>query len=1810
MSHDTGIDLQGAGGGLPPPSTLVDLLRQRALHQPARLAYTFLHDDGSEEVDLTYQELDRRTRAIAARLQAGTSPGERALLLYPQSAEYIAAFFGCLYARLVAVPAYPPRPNRTLERLRAILLDAQPSVALTTTAILARIEPLFEQTPELKKLQWIATDELSLSHAGEWREPSVSAETTAFLQYTSGSTAAPKGVIVSHRNLLHNQRMIERAFKHTEESVVVGWLPLYHDMGLIGNVLQPLYMGARCILMSPTAFLQRPSMWLEAISRYRATTSGGPNFAYDLCVRRIKTERRAALDLSSWRVAFNGAEPVRAETLARFGEAFAPSGFRPEAWHPCYGLAEATLMVTGGTKPAPLIVKARAEELENNRIVESEDENSRALTGCGTALLDQRIVIVHPEVLTVCAPDEVGEIWVAGDSVAVGYWRQPEATRSTFRAFLPATGEGPFLRTGDLGFIKNGELFVTGRLKDLLIIRGRNHYPQDIELTVEQSHPSLRQGCGAAFSVEIAGEERLVVVQELEPRQQADPKAIIESIRQSIAAEHEIETQAVVLLKAGGIFKTSSGKIQRRVCRAHFLEGSLAAIEQWHAAAPAPPGEAAPDTPFDSSPDATDIEGWLRRQLAAKLKVDPSEIDAERPLAAYGLDSLAAVELAHDLQTSFGLNLSMVSFLQGQSINQLARESRSNPPAAADTLNSIVASGSMRKGETTGRLSRGQQSLWFLYQLAPTSVAYNLTFAARIRADVESQCLERALQALVERHPALRSSFSDAPGGPIRLTGEQSEVCLRAEDVSALSEAEAVERLSELARQPFELEHGQLLRVHLLQRPARDSLLLLSIHHIVADFWSLAVLMEELGDLYDAERTRQPAALSPVAATYADYVQWQEALIASPEGERHWNYWREQLAGELPVLNLPTDHPRPPLQTYRGATRAFALSAELSGRLLSLGQSHGATLYMTLLAAFQTLLLRYTGQRDMTVGSAMAGRSRAEFAGIVGYLVNSVTLRADLSGDPAFGTFLERTRQTVLAAFEHQEYPFSLLVERLQPERDPSRSPLFQTMFNLQRTPHLGDEQLAAFALGLEGARVRLGQLVLESIVLPQKVAQFDLSLTMAEVDGALQGTLEYNTDLFDASTIERLHQHFINLLESLSVHPGERLSQVSLLSEHERRQMLVDWNNTRTEYSVNGLVTRLFEEQAARRPAAIAVVSGAQELSYAELNGRANQLAHYLRARGVGPESRVGISMERSVEMMVAVLGVLKAGAAYVPLDPAYPRERLSFMLADARVELLLTQHHLLARWPECGAAVICVDSESEHLARVSMENVESGAEGQNLAYLIYTSGSTGQPKGVMIPHGALVNHCHALSSLLALSPADRVLQFASLSFDVAAEEIFPTWASGATLVLLPGDALGSLTDFGRMIAEARLSVLNLPTSFCERWLWEMESEGGSWPRSVRLMMVGSEATSWASFTRWRAMTGSGVKWLSAYGPTETTITATMYEAGVEGMSEGSAGQGGAGGKYVPLGRGVGNVRVYVLDEWQEMVGIGMVGELCIGGAGVGRGYVGGAGRTAERYVPDRYSGESGGRMYRSGDLVRYGAGGELEYVGRVDEQVKVRGYRIELGEIEAVLGRHPSVAANAVLAREDVAGDKRLVAYFVAQPTHDPAIDELRNYLRKSLPEYMIPSVLMRLEELPLTRNGKIDRAALPAPDRTQREMHEPYVAPRNGMEELVASMWSELLGAERVGVEDNFYALGGHSLLATQVISRVRDQFQVEVALASLLERPTVAGLCEAITRAQNSRAGLSTRAVTPVSRQLRRVQVSAQGTLTNSEVSDKD
>ncbi len=1718
------------------------MLRSWAKVDPQRRAFTFLVDGEGEESHLSYGELDRRARAIASRLQALGMAGGRVVLLFPPGLDYAAAFLGCLYAGTVAVPAYPPTGSRGLPRLRAILDDCEPKGVLTVAALRASVER--QLSGEGTGFPFVEVDGIPDSEAEGWIEPAIAEDDLAFLQYTSGSTSVPKGVMVSHGNLVANERMIQEAFGTDESSVVVSWLPLYHDMGLIGGLLHPLWLGARCILLSPIHFLQRPARWLRAIARYGASVSGGPNFAYDLCARKIAPEDAAALDLSGWRVAFNGAEPVRAEVLDRFAGRFAGNGFRSAAFFPCYGLAEATLLVSGGrSAEAVPVLAADAEALARDLVLPATDEaRTRRLVSCGGIPSGLEVRVVEPASSTECAPGGVGEVWVAGASVAHGYWhrewRHERESGETFGARL-ADGRGPFLRTGDLGFRDGGDLFLTGRIKDLILIRGRNLYPQDVEWTVERAHPAVRPGGGAAFAVDVDGEERMVIVQEVSPRGGVDFAEVAVAIRQAVAEEHEVQLSALLLVKPGGVPKTTSGKIQRRACRELFLAGGLAPLGEWRegeAAAPGTPGKnrVAPRTP---------TEQRLALLWEEVLGLAPGVAGAEDSFFALGGDSVRGTQLLARLPEVLGVEIPLEELFASATLADLAARI---DHAANTAVGSADGREPLPRADRTRPLplTSPQRRLWFLDQLEPGNPAYNLAVSARLTGGLEPAVLAAALAEIARRHEALRTVVRVVEGAPAQLVLEPASVPqwlpLPMIDLAGLPDPAraAAELEREQARLPFDLARGPLFRALLARLAPGEHELQIAMHHIVSDGWSVGVLLREMAELYTALSRGLPSPLPELPVQYGDFAVWQEERLRDETGLAAW---RQRLGGSLPVLALPADRPRPPVQSYRGAHATRVLPAALEEGLRSLSAERGASLFMGLLAGFQALLHRVTAQDDLIVGTAVANRDRVELEGLIGFFINTLALRADLSGDPPFGEALGRARTAALEALAGREVPFERLVEELQPRRDLAVTPIVQVMLVLQNEP-LAVPPIPGLAL-----RAR---------EVDNGTARFELAVSLIAAEEGLAAVFKYSRDLFEAATIERLAGHFETLLAGAVADPGRRLSELPLLSAAERHQVVREWNATAAPRLDDEALHELIEAQVDRTPDGLAVVYEGAALTYRELDRRANQLARHLRRLGVGPEVLVGVAVERSLELMVGLLGVLKAGAAYLPLDPSYPADRLEYMIGDAQVPVLLTQQRLLPELPTGGARVLCLDAQWGAVSAESDARPGVEAEPESLAYVIYTSGSTGRPKGSMLAHRGIVNRLLWMQEAYGLIPGEGVLQKTPASFDVSVWELFWPLMVGARLVLAkPGGHQDSAYLAG-LIAAERITTLHFVPSMLQVFLEEPRLRECT---GLRQVIVSGEALPRDLADRFLSLPPlRDTELHNLYGPTEASVDVTAWACRVE---RGEA-------RPVPIGRPISNVRIHLLDRGGEPVPAGVPGHLHIGGVQLARGYLARPELTAERFVPDPLDEEGGGRLYATGDLARLRPDGAIEFLGRLDHQVKIRGFRIELGEIESALGAHPAVREAVVLARAE-GNTTRLIAYVTAYVTghagERPEPAELRSFLAERLPEHMVPAAFAVLDAFPLNPSGKVDRKALPAPDEIDGGSgrgEAAWVAPRTPVESRLAAIWSEQLGGARVGVHDSFFALGGDSIQGALFVNRLQRELDAIVYVMSLFDFPTVA------------------------------------------------
>ncbi|HEV2736504.1 MAG TPA: amino acid adenylation domain-containing protein, partial [Longimicrobiaceae bacterium] len=1296
-------------------------------------------------------------------------------------------------------------------------------------------------------------------------------------------------------------------------------------------------------------------------------------------------------------------------------------------------------------------------------------------------------------------PGVAGEMYLAGDGLARGYASRPGLTAERF---LPDPFGEPGARMyrvmDRVRHRPDGELEYLGRSDFQVKVRGFRIEPGEIE-AVLSAHTEVREARVIVREDE-AGEQRLVayVVGE------AEADGLREHLRRSLP-EYMLPTAFVTLDQFP---LTPNGKLDVRALPAP----RYASVEERYAG---------PRTP---------AEAVLAEVWAGVLRLE--RVGRDDDFFELGGHSLLATRVISRVRQVCGVEVPLRALFEGPTVAELAGRVEEIRRAGAPALPPVVPAG--RAGPLP--LSFAQERRWFLDRLQPGSASYNVPQALRLGGVLDRAALERALGEIVRRHEALRTVFGEVEGSPVQVVRPFGGFVLPVEDLSGLGEAEreaqVERRAADEGARPFDLDAGPLFRAALLRLGEQEHVLLLCMHHIVSDGWSMGVLFRELSALYTAYREGSESPLEELPVQYADYAVWQRRRLRGEALERQLGYWRDRLAGAPELLELPTDRPRPATRTFRGATERAWLGMEVLEELRALSQREGATLYMVVLGAFQALLSRYAGSEDVVVGSPVAGRARGEVEGLIGFFVNTLVLRTDLGGDPGFHELVGRVRTAALGAYEHQEVPFERLVAELRPERSLSHSPLFQVSFSLDNA---------------EGTGVGLPGLEVGEVGTQFDFSKFDLSLGLTATAQGLRAGLTYRTDLWEAATMQRLLGHLVRIMEQVAAGPERRLSELRLLGDGERARLLHGWNAPARQ-APRRCVHELFAEQAARAPDAVAVASGSAALTYAELDRRSDAVARMLRERGVGPEAPVGLCVERTAEMVAAVLGILKSGGVFVPLDPQGPAERLALVLQDSGARLLLTDG-------AAGDRLAGFTGETLVLGAPEHDRHEDGAAVAgcplspvpcplSLAYVIYTSGSTGTPKGVAVTHGALANTLLAAREAFGIVEGDEVPSLASFAFDIWLFEALLPLLAGASVRMVPRERV---VDVDALVEElGSATVLHAVPALMRQVVERVRGTRGTLP-AVRRAFVGGDAVPPDLLGAMRdVFPAAEVRVL--YGPTEGAIICAAHR--VEG--------GEAGGRHL-LGRPLGNAPLYVLDGAGEPAPVGVPGELCIGGASVARGYLGRAGLTAERFVPDPFSGGVGPRMYRTGDRARWGADGLLEFLGRTDAQVKVRGFRIEPGEIEATLQRHPAVRGAAVVVREDRPGDRRLVAYLRADG--GVSADEVRELARASLPEYMVPAAVVVLDALPLTPTGKLDRRALPAPEAPPASGGD---EPRTELERTLAGIWAEVLGVPAVGTGASFFDLGGNSLLVVRVVSRLEAALGKKVPVLDLFQHTSVAAL----------------------------------------------
>ncbi|MBW4560439.1 MAG: amino acid adenylation domain-containing protein [Mojavia pulchra JT2-VF2] len=1621
----------------------------------------------------SYSELGTTAQALA-RVMLGNKveSGDVVAVFGTKSFGLIASMLGVLYCKGVLLTIDPKLPS---ERQQLILQQAKAKYILYIDAQPPQHQELWDRLtiicihPDTGALLNLPQDDNQLIEL-----PQIDADDAAYIFFTSGTTGVPKGVLGCHKGLAHFLVWQRQTFAIGKQDRVAQLTGLSFDV-VLRDIFLPLTSGAT-LCLPPEGDNLEPTKILHYLESEQITVLHTVPSLAQSWLANIPS----GISLQNLRWLFLAGEPLKQTLVEQWRQAFPTSGEIVNL----YGPTETTLAKCYYQVPA---------------------DSASGVQPIGWPLPQTQALVFTPN-NQLCGISEVGEIVLRTPFRSLGYINAATETKTKF--VQNPFGNDPqdwLYYTGDLGrYRPDGSLEILGRRDHQLKIRGIRIEPGEIE-TVLSQHPNVAQSLVIARE-DIPGDQRLVAYLVAN----SDSAPTMSDLRQYLLTKlpQYMIPSAFVLLSA--IPVTANGKVDRR-------------------ALPAPEfSRLEPEATFVAPRNA--VERQLTQIWEEVLRVQP--IGVLDNFFALGGHSLLATQVISRIRKTFSIEIPLQSLFTYPAIAELAPVIEQHQSAGINLQPQTIPKLANRKSLP---LSFAQQRMWFWEQLDSGQAIYHIAQALHLQGDLNVTVLQQSLDAIVAHHESLRTNFIVLDGNPVQVIQQPRPVELivfNLQDCEPTQRHNQIEQLlQQQTQRPFNLKSDLMLRCCLLQIEPQEYILLLVMHHIASDGWSMGILWRQLADLYQAFVSNKPNPLIQLPIQYADYAVWQRQWLADEVLQNQLQYWQQQLAGAPPVLELPTDRPRPPVQTYQGHRQSLILPQNLSDSLQALSQQEGVTLFMTLLAALQTLLYRYSGQEDILIGSAIAGRNHQEIEGLIGFFVNTLVMRSHLGGNPTFRELLAKVRTMALNAYAHQDLPFEKLVEELQPQRSLSYHPLFQVMFVLQNAL---SQPLQLPGVTLTPLEVHSGR------------AKFDLTFELQETAAGIQGTVEYNTDLFDDAAIARMLRHFQTLLEGIVANPAQHICQLPLLTTAERHQLLKEWNHTQTDYPRYACIHQLFEAQVERSPNSIAVIFAEQQLTYQQLNQQANQLAHYLQSLGVGSEVMVGLCAERSLKMIVGLLGILKAGGAYVPLDPKYPQERLSLMLEDAQVQVLLTEQHLIEKLPVGEAKVVYLDSDAEVITQYSHENTVTQTTPDNLAYVIYTSGSTGKPKGVSVLHRGVVRLVKD-TNYVNFSPEDVFLQLAPVSFDASTFEIWGCLLNGGKLVVMPPHT-PSLPELAQALKHYGVTTAWLTAGLFHLMVDEYVED----LKQVRQLLAGGDVLS-VPHVQKLLQAGGECRLINGYGPTENTTFTCCYSLDKNTKIRGS----------IPIGHPISNTQVYILDRNLQPLPIGIPGELYIGGDGLARDYLNRPELTAEKFIANPFSNQPSDKLYKTGDLCRYLSDGNIEFLGRLDYQVKIRGFRIELGEIETVLEQHPALKQILVMAREDVPGDKRLVAYVVAHSEQVPTINELRSFLREQLPDYMVPTTFVFLDQLPLNSNGKVDRRALPAPDTSSLKATS-IVPPRNEVERQLVEIWEKALGVQPIGVTDNFFDLGGHSLLAIKLFWEIEQAFGKSLPLACLFQSGTVEAL----------------------------------------------
>jgi len=1651
----------------------------------------------SEQGQLTYEQLNTKANQLAHYLRTlGVRSETLVGLCVNRSLEMIIGLLAILKAGGAYVPLDPTYPR---ERLTYMVQDAQVSVLVTQAQWSNLISDYAGQVVCLDS-QWPKI----ASYSQENLVNTVRPENLAYVIYTSGSTGKPKGVMIEHQSLVNFIELAIAQYQITKSDRLLQFASISFDVA-VEEIYVTLCAGATLVLRTEEMISSIPS-FVQKSQDWQITVWDFPTAYWHLFVNEL-VKSEIALP-ASLRLVIIGGERVQPELVRMW---FKNVGNFPELING-YGPTEGTVEVS----------LCRLSQL-------TESQRNKTEIPIGKSLGENISVYVLDETLKIVPPETPGEIYIGGAAVARGYLNRPELTAEKFIQ-APFNASERLYKTGDLGkYLADGNLEYLGRVDHQVKINGFRVELGEIE-TVLLQHPQVTQTV-VIDREDPLGNKRLVAY--LVPHSREENLAVtLQQFLKDKLPSYMIPATFVVLEE---LPLSPNGKIDRK-------------------ALPVPDyDENERQTPFIAPRNHQEeklAEIWHQVFGLEKIGVNDNFFHL-------GGHSLIATQILSRIRDIFQVEVSFKELLEHPTIGDLSQtiteQQQVEKTTRFKTIKPIARDGYLP-------VSFAQERVYFIEQLAPSITAYQFQESLRIRGFLDVSILEKSISEILRRHEIFRTTFPSVAGKLVQVIHPPEPVTIPIIDLQNIpkdKQEEEVQKLTEqVVCQPFDISQLPLIHWTLLKLNEQEWVLIHVEHHMVHDGWSFNLFLKELVTLYQAFSQGKPSPLSEPSLQFVDFAHWQREWTKTEEATAQLNYWHQKLAGSPPLLELPYDRPRSTEQTYQGGMVRMELPLDVCKTLRNLGRQEGVTLFMSMFAVFVAQIYRYTGQEDICVGSGVANRRLRETEGLIGMIVNNIVLRTDVSGNPTFKQLLEQVRQVTLEGYANEDLPFDKVVEVLKPVRHLSYNPLFQVMFSFH------DAQLPN--LDLSGLSIKLNEAVsnksakfdLDIVVIPrseQRVGRNSTSETKGIETEGITMVWEYNTDLFDQSTINRMVEDYQTLLQEILANPNQKLSQYALLTEQQKHQLLVEWNSTQAEYpKVNG-IHQLFEEQVKKTPEAIAVIFEDKYLSYQQLNEQANQLAHYLKTLGVKPDDLVGIFLERSLEMFIGLLGILKAGGAYLPLDPTYPEDRLAYMVNDAQVSIVVTLEKWANLTTQQAVQWVCLDSQKDIIAQESSENPELLLNEKNLAYVIYTSGSTGQPKGVLIEHQSLINFTQSAIEKYQITAQDTVLQFASINFDAAAEEIYPCLSSGGTLVLRTEEMMKSVSAFIQESQQKAVTIWDLPTAYWHLLVSEIIQENLPLPPSLRLVILGGERVLPERVKMWQEYVGQYPKLVNSYGPTESTVVSTLHYLKEIPINQ----------PEIPIGKPIDNVQVYILDQYLQPMPIGVPGELHIGGLGIARGYLNRPELTVEKFIDNPF--QAGEKLYKTGDLVRYKFNGNLEFLGRIDSQVKIRGFRIELTEIETVLDQYPSIKQSVVIAREDSPGIKRLVAYIVGNK-HQSTIKAIRHYLKQKLPPYMVPSAFVFLEEIPVTHNGKVDHRALPIPETTYSLVSE-FTAPKTHIEERLTAIWAEVLRLEKVSIHDNFFELGGDSIISIQMISKA-NQMGLQLSPKQLFQYQTIAELATVV------------------------------------------